>query len=83
MTCSLSWYRRDEFGKRQQIEFKLIRENPQWTIHRQRFEPREPYEPDQEDWDTLLEMMQRNLHRGKVYPKDLEIIRRLMEKSLE
>jgi len=83
MTCSLSWYRRDEFGKRQQIEFKLIRENAHWTIHRQRFEPREPYEPDQEDWDTLLGMMQRNLQRGKVYPKDLEIIRRLMDKSLE
>ena len=54
MTCSLSWYRRDESGKRQQIEFKLVRENAQWIIHRERFEPREVYEPDEEDWDTLL-----------------------------
>lgn len=82
MTCSLSWYRRDESGKRQQIEFKLIRENAEWLIHRERFEPRESYMPDEEDWDTLLEQMQRNLKRGKVYPKDLEIVRRLRDKSL-
>ena len=83
MTCSLSWYRRDESGKRQQIEFKLVRENAEWLIHRERFEPREPYQPDEEDWDALLELMQRNLQRGKVYPKDLEIVRRLKQKSLE
>lgn len=83
MTCSLSWYRRDDSGKRQQIEFKLIREKAAWIIHRERFEPREPYDPDEEDWETLLEHMQRNLHRGKVYPKDLEIVRRLRDKSLE
>lgn len=82
MTCSLSWYRRDESGKRQQIEFKLIRENAEWIIHRERFEPRETYEPDEEDWDTLLEQMDRNLKRGKLYPKDIEIVRRLREKSL-
>ncbi|MEX0326624.1 MAG: hypothetical protein AB3N33_11115 [Puniceicoccaceae bacterium] len=82
MTCSLSWYRRDETGKRQQIEFKLVREKAHWIIHRERFEPRETYEPDEEDWDTLLEQMDRNLKRGKVYPKDLEIVRRLKEKSL-
>lgn len=83
MTCSLKWYRRDEEGKRRQIEFKLVREKAQWIIHRERFEPRESHEPDEEDWDTLLEQMERNLRRGKVYPKDLEIVRRLKEKSLE
>ncbi len=83
MTCSLSWYRRDENGKRQQIEFKLVREKAHWQIHRERFEPREPYEPDEADWNELLEMMQRNLRRGKVYPKDIEIVRRLKAKALE
>ncbi|MGC9450510.1 MAG: hypothetical protein ACP5I4_03605 [Oceanipulchritudo sp.] len=82
MTCSLSWYRRDpDSGKRQQIEFKLIREKPHWTIHRERFEPREEYEPDDEDWDTLLDNMERNLRRGKVYPEDLEMVRRLRVKD--
>ena len=81
MTCSLSWYRRDETGKRQQIEFKLVREKPQWIIHRERFEPREPYEPDEEDWEILLEQMERNLQRGKVYPKDLDIVRRLKDQA--
>lgn len=81
MTCSLKWYRRNEFGKRQQIEFKLVREKAHWTIHRERNEPREAYEPDAEDWETLLDNMERNLSRGKVYPKDLEIVRRLKERD--
>jgi hypothetical protein len=83
MTCSLSWYRRDDTGKRQQIEFQLIREKAEWMIHRERNEPREAYEPDEEDWDALLEQMQRNLQRGKVYPKDLERVRRLKARSLQ
>ena len=82
MTCSLSWYRRDpETGKRQQIEFTLIREKPEWKIHRERHESREPYAPDEEDWETLLDNMERNLRRGKVYPKDLEIVRQLRRKA--
>lgn len=79
MTCSLSWYRRNEDGKRQQIEFKLVRENASWIIHRERNEPREDYEPDEEDWDTLIENMQRNLQRGKIYPADLTIVKRMRE----
>lgn len=83
MTCSLSWYRRNDEGKRQQIEFKLIRENAEWLIHRERFEPREPYEPDEADWDELLVLLHRNLRRGKVYPRDIEIIQRLKARALE
>lgn len=83
MTCSLSWYRRDdETGRRQQIEFKLVREKAHWQIHRERNEPRESYVPDAEDWETLLENMQRNLQRGKVYPADLEIVKRLCQRDL-
>jgi hypothetical protein len=82
MTCTLNWYRRDEdTGKRQQIEFKLIKEKPEWKIHRERFEPREPYEPDERDWEDLLEFMDRQLRRGKIYPKDIEIVRRLKERD--
>ncbi len=81
MTCTLSWYRRDENGKRQQIEFKLIKEKAFWKIHRERFEPREAYEPEPSDWEALLEQMERNLKRGKVYPADLEIVRRLWRRS--
>jgi hypothetical protein len=83
MTCSLKWYRRDEFGKRQQIEFKLIREKPEWKIHRERHEPREAYTPDEQDWDELLDFMDRQLRRGKVYPEDLDIVKRLRDRALE
>ena len=84
MTCSLSWYRRDkETGKRLQIEFKLVREKPEWKIKRQRFEPREIFTPDDEDWETLIEQMERNLQRGNVYPEDLDLVRRLYERSRE
>ncbi|NBD38874.1 MAG: hypothetical protein GVY10_09925 [Verrucomicrobia bacterium] len=77
MTCSLSWQRRDEEGKRIQIEFKLVKEKAAWQVHRRRFEPREPYEPETEDWEELLAQMERNLRRGKVYPEDLRLVRRL------
>lgn len=81
MTCSLKWYRRNETGKRQQIEFKLVREKPEWIIHRERNEPREAYQPDEEDWNELIKLMERNLQRGKVYPKDVIVVRRLKEKN--
>ena len=83
MTCSLSWYRRDENGKRQQVEFKLVREKAEWKVKRERFEPRENFEPEDTDWETLLEQMERNLQRGKVYPRDLEIVRQLWQRSRE
>lgn len=83
MTCSLSWYRRDEDGRRQQIEFKLIKEKATWMIHRERFEPREVYTPDAEDWEALLDLMRRNLQRGNVYPEDLEIVQRLWRRERE
>jgi hypothetical protein len=81
MSCSLSWYRRNEFGKREQIEFKLVREKAEWTIHRERYEPRETYEPDDEDWDTLIGNLERNLQRGNVYPADLASVKRLRERQ--
>ena len=83
MTCSLAWQRRDEEGKRIQIEFKLVKEKPSWRVHRRRFEPREPYEPEAADWEELLVMMERNLRRGKVYPGDLATVRRLYERWRE
>ena len=84
MTCTLNWYRRDEeTGKRLQIEFKLIKEKPHWKIHRERFEPREDYTPDEQDWEDLLEFMDRQLRRGKVYPADIEIVRRLRNRARE
>jgi len=83
MTCSLSWARRDpETGKRQQIEFKLVREKPEWRIHRKRNEPREPFVPEDADWEELLEQMQRNLRRGKLQLTDIEIVRRLRQHEL-
>jgi hypothetical protein len=82
MTCSLSWYRRDEDGKRLQITFHLIREKADWKVHRRRNEPREAYAPDAEDWEELLAQMQRNLQRGKLYPEDIAIVKRLRERAL-
>lgn len=81
MTCSVAWYRKDEDGRKFQIEFKLIKEKASWKARRERFEPREDYLPEKEDWDQLLDAMERNLKRGKVYPEDLTIVRRLRERS--
>lgn len=82
MTCSLSWARRDpETGKRQQVEFKLVRGKAHWRLHRKRFEPREPFQPEESDWEELIGQMERNLRRGKVLPADLQIIRRLRQRE--
>jgi hypothetical protein len=81
MTCSLSWYRRDDNGRREQVEFKLVRDKPEWKLKRERFEPRETFEPAEADWEALIEQMERNLQRGKIYPEDLDIVRKLHERS--
>jgi len=82
MTCSLSWARRDpETGKREQVEFKLVKEKAHWRLHRRRFEPREPFEPEEADWEELLVQMERNLKRGKLQQADLAIVRRLRERE--
>lgn len=81
MTCSLKWYRRNEDGKREQVEFSLIREKASWRVHRKRNEEREVIEPTDADWDALIDNMQRNLGRGKVYPEDLKLVRQLRQRS--
>lgn len=81
MTCCVQWYRRNDDGKREQIEFHLVREKATWTIHRERNEPREPYAPLPEDWDALMDALDRNLKRGKVYPQDIQIVRQLRERE--
>lgn len=82
MTFSLTWHERDpDTGKRMEIAFKLIRDKAHWSIQRDRFEEREPYQPAPQDWETVLDGMERNLKRGKVYPADIEIVRRLQARE--
>lgn len=83
MTCSLNWYRRNEEGKREQVEFKLVREKASWMVHRQRNEPREAFEPTSQDWDDLIDALKRNLQRGTVYPEDVKRVERLRERALD
>lgn len=79
MTCSLAWSRKDAEGKKFQIEFKLVREDASWQAKRVRFEQREVYVPEPEDWVELLAQMRKNLRRGKLYPTDVRIVERLAE----
>ena len=83
MTCSLSWSRRDEDGKKFQIEFKLVRQDLSWIAKRIRYEPRETYKPEAEDWEALMEQMDRNLKRGKVTPEDYKFLKRKAKEALE
>ena len=81
MAIELSWRRRDaETRKQMNVEFTLVRENATWIIQRARYEKREPYIPDQQDWDTLFEMLDRHLARNKVSPSDVATVKKLHEK---
>jgi len=81
MTFSLGWDRRDETGRRVNLEFSLVRDKATWLIRRERGEPRESYAPTREDWDELLEVMERHLARGKVTHEDFRIVTDLRDKA--
>lgn len=77
MTFSLGWHKRGEDGERLNIEFALVRQKAAWKVQHARYEPREDYQPTDEDWDTLFETMDRHLARGKVSHTDYKIVRRI------
>ena len=79
----LGWSRRDEEGRKIEISFELVRDKAKWTVHRARNEPREAYTPEEQDWEDLLEVINRHRARGKVTHLDAEIVERLHAKALE
>lgn len=84
MTFDVGWNRRDETtGRRININFKLIREDASWIVHRMRHEDREPYKPVERDWEDLFELLDRHLARGKVSHTDYAIVQKLHARWLE
>jgi len=64
------------------LTFKLVRENATWIVHRARFEEREAYQPDDKDWNDLLELLDRYVVRRKVSLSDRVIVQKLHEEWL-
>lgn len=77
MSFKVGWYKRNEDGQRVDIHFELIRTNMSWKLRTARFENRETFEPQEEDWDALFEAMERNQARGKITPQDALLVKRI------
>ena len=77
MSTEFGWNRRDEENRRIKIKFKLVREKIFWTFQPARYERWEEFKPSDEDWDVVLETMEKNLRRGKVTPEDVKLVKRL------
>lgn len=77
MSFNLGWYKRDEDGRRLKVSCVLIRKDLEWKQKPARFERWEPMEPAHEDWDQLLDSVERNYVRSKIAPPDRDFIARL------
>jgi hypothetical protein len=83
MTFSIGWSRKNELGKTERVEFDLVRQKATWRYRPARNEPRQEFDPTTDDWDALMEVVERHLKRGKVTHEDHEILQYLHKRSLE
>jgi|TARA_B110000438_G_C15804944_1_gene646857 hypothetical protein len=77
MTFNLGWYKRNEDKRRLKVSCALVRKDLEWKQKPARFERWEAMEPQPEDWDELLDSVERNYVRRKISPADRELITRL------
>lgn len=77
MSFSMGWKKRDEDGKRFKVQCDLVRTDLTWKMKPARFEQWERFTPDENDWEALLETLDRNYVRGKIKPEDITLVRRL------
>lgn len=77
MSFNFGWYKRDENRRRLKVSCSLVRKDLEWKQKPARFEQWERMEPGPEDWDELLDSVERNYVRRKVSPADRELITRL------
>lgn len=81
MSVSLGWNKRGEDGKRIKVKFTLIQDRLTWKQQIARFEDFTTFQPEAEDWEALLDTVERNYVRGKVKPEDLKLLKRLRRES--
>lgn len=73
----LGWWKRDESGRKYQVNVRLFGKQLQWTCQRERFEPWEDYgPPTAEDWDKALELAENRYQRRLIRKDALDLVRR-------
>jgi hypothetical protein len=77
MSFNLGWYKRDEDGKRLKVSCALVRKDLTWKQKPARFEQWVELVPDEEDWQELLQTLERNYARRKISPEDMQLIKRM------
>lgn len=72
----LGWWKRNEEGKKYQVNVRVYGKELQWTCQRSRFEPWEPYgPPTEEDWETALDLVEKRFVRRLVREDVVKLVR--------
>jgi hypothetical protein len=78
-TCfamELGWWKRNEEGKKYQVNVRVYGKELRWTCQRARFEPWEPYgPPTEEDWDMALDLVEKRYVRRLVREDVVKLVR--------
>ncbi|MBL9171642.1 MAG: hypothetical protein JNN07_28190 [Verrucomicrobiales bacterium] len=78
--AEISWNRRNEDGEKVQVYAHRVGDRWDFFIRRKRFDNWEPYpNPLLEDWQELLDGVERRIHRRLQRPEELVRIRKLIK----
>lgn len=75
MRNKIGWWRRDEEGRKYQVQFQYFGGNFSWRRQMARYEDWEPHQPDEEDWERAEKDMDDRFRRGLVDEKILIQVR--------
>lgn len=74
MRNKISWWRRDEDGRKYQVQIRYFGGNVSWHKQMARYEEWESHEPDEEDWERAEKDLKDRFHRGLVEEKILVVV---------
>lgn len=78
--AEISWNRRNEDGEKVQVYAHRVGDRWDFFIRRKRFDNWEPYpQPLLEDWQELLDGVERRIQRRLQRPEELVRIRKLIK----
>jgi len=75
MRNKIGWWRRDEEGRKYQVQFRFFGGKLSWHRQMARYEDWEPHDPSEEDWERALQDVTDRLRRGLVREDLVEKVR--------
>lgn len=73
MRRHIGWRRRDAEGKAYEVEVSFYGGKIRWRHQYKRFDERETYEPDEEDWERLVDAVEKRVKRGLMGEKEMKL----------